>query len=62
MTEKEKLAIEIECHLDGIKVQWQDIERQTDPALVASKRDGVFATIDFLKELIRQYDEMQDDA
>jgi hypothetical protein len=62
MTEKEKLAVEINKHFEGIQVQWQDIGRQTDPALITSKRNGVFATIDMVKELIHQHAGMPDDA
>ena len=62
MTEKEALKAEIEVLLDGIKVQWQDVARQTDPKLAQEKRNGVFATMDMVGEMMREYWAMSDDG
>ncbi len=58
---KDELKAEIEHHLDGIKVQWEDVTRQTDPAIAKQKREGVLATMDMVGEMMRQYWNMPDD-
>jgi hypothetical protein len=62
MTKKQKLYQEIVAHFDGIAVQFQDIARQNDPLILCQKRHGVFATMKMVGELIRQHDDMPDDA
>lgn len=54
----EELAAEIRDHFEGIRVQWREIDRETDPVRKASLKSGAFASMDMVGELIRQLDEL----
>lgn len=54
----DELAAEIRDHFEGIRVQWQEIARETDLARKASLKSGVFETMDMVGELMRQLDEL----
>ncbi len=62
MSHLEKLRQDIQDQLDGIKVQWQMIVRETDPTKRSNLKKQVFVNMDDVGTMMREYFEALDNA